>query len=177
LVSIQPEELMADAEASLSEAAPLHVQARNMCPSKGSMDVFVEPMLSNPELWVVGGSPVAQALAELAPVFDFDVNRVDPGEVGGQLQTGHLNRYVVIATQGSGDLKALIAALSVSAQYIGFVGSSRKIAHLKTKLEKQNIDEQQLECIHCPAGLDINAVTPQEIALSIIADLVRRRRA
>jgi len=73
-------------------------------------------------------------------------------------------------------MQGLELALSLQSRTIDFVGSSRKIAHLKSKLIDQGYQDDQLKTIKSPAGIDIHAVTPQEIALSILADVVRRRR-
>jgi len=189
LVSLQPEELM-DEQNSDATPDPQHIKAMNMCPSKGSMEIFVEPVLANPVLLVLGSSPVAKALSALAINFDFDVMVHDTGgsnsanssllderEQQEAVKNNHPHRYIVIATQGAGDMRALELALSLQAKFIAFVGSSRKIQYLSNKLQEQGHDKHQLQAIQCPAGMDIQAVTPQEIALSILADVVRRRRA
>jgi len=189
-VSITPEELMQDQIAEDDAADSQHVHARNMCPSKGSMEIFVEPMLSSPVLLVMGSSPVAQALGELGTLFDLDVQMLGSGatpktnplpyrviDTPEQLSAEHPHRYIVVATQGSDDLNTLEAASALQSRHIAFVGSSRKIGYLKAKLTERGISEERLLCIESPAGLNINAVTPQEIALSILADIIRRRRA
>jgi len=189
-VSITPEELMQDDDASILADDPQHVQARNMCPSKGSMEIFVEPMLSNPSLLVIGASPVALALGELASLFDFDVslqgladtasNDVTPYQLilePDKIDKAHSHRYIVVATQGGGDLQALSQALALESRLVAFVGSSKKITHLKSKLTESGLSAERLQNIQCPAGKDIHAVTPQEIALSILADIIQRRRS
>ena len=88
----------------------------------------------------------------------------------------HGHRYIVIATQGAGDFDALASALKVQARYIAFVGSQRKMLHLKERLVAQQEDAALVNRIKGPAGLDIGAVTPHEIALSILAELVQIRR-
>ena len=184
LVSIQPEELMKDQGDDTSYQV---VSAVNMCPSKGSMEIFVEPVLANPQLLIIGDSPVARSLAEIGNLFDLKLKVVnidtatcqsnssaDPSE---ELQTTHAHRYTVVATQGTGDMQALELALSVEARHVGFVGSARKIEHLQNRLIARGLDENRVRTIKSPAGIDINAVTPQEIALSIIAEIVRLRRS
>jgi xanthine dehydrogenase accessory factor len=86
-------------------------------------------------------------------------------------------RYVVIATQGQGDMVALNAALASGPSSISFVGSSRKFAALSQKLLDVGADPAAVRSVKAPAGLNINAVTPDEIALSILAELVKQRRA
>lgn len=189
LVSIAPEELLADLQDRNNQNDAQVIMAANMCPSKGSMDIFVEPVLSNPQLLVIGDSPVANALAALAGMFDLKVRALVMGsetldgdrktmadDIVEQIECGHAQRYIIVSTQGSGDLKALQLALSLEFRHIGFVGSMRKIEYLKNRLVEQGLDRDLVQRIKSPAGLDINAVTPQEIALSIIADIVRLRR-
>ena len=184
LVSIQPEELMKD---QVDDTSSQVVSAVNMCPSRGSMDIFVEPVLANPQLLIFGGSPVALSLAEIGNLFDLRVklvkNNIDTGQNDSSAdaiekpQSTHAHRYIVVATQGSNDMKALEWALAIESRHIGFVGSARKIEHLQNKLIALGLDETRVRTIKSPAGIDINAVTPQEIALSIIADIVRLRRS
>ena len=83
----------------------------------------------------------------------------------------------MVATQGQGDLDALKAALATTATHIAFVGSARKFASLAQKLEDAGLERAQIDRIKAPAGLDIGAVTPEEIALSILAELVSVRRS
>jgi xanthine dehydrogenase accessory factor len=187
LVSIQPQELLHD---QLDPSDTQVINAKNMCPSQGSMDIFVEPVLAHPVLLVIGNSPVAIALAEIGGLFDLQVEQhqlekqsqstdqlaVDnPAE--NAVSADHPHRYIIIATQGSSDLKALVLALSLESRHVGFVGSRRKIQHLQGKLQERGLDSELVERVHSPAGLDIKAVTPQEIALSIVAEIVRLRRS
>jgi xanthine dehydrogenase accessory factor len=116
---------------------------------------------------VLGEGPVAQALRALARGFDFRLAEALPE--GGA-------RFVVVATQGRGDARALAAALAAGADYVAFVGSRRKAAALRERLAGQGIDRAALDAVAAPAGLDIGAETPEEIALSILAQIVARRR-
>lgn len=174
LVSVAPEEVLSDLGVSPGDELDGRRYARNGCPSKGAIEIFVEPCLPVPELVVLGGSPVAQALAALAPQFHWQVRGTVPGETRG---TGQ--RIVVIATQGQADLDALKSALAQPFDHVAFVGSRRKFAALAATLKKDGIDPARVDAVRAPAGLDIGAVTPEEIALSILAELVhvRRRRA
>ena len=123
---------------------------------------------------MVGGSPVAKALCSLGAQFQFAIRALDP-DAG--LLSSPRQRYVVIATQGQGDMVALNAALSCDPSSISFVGSSRKFAALSQKLVDTGADPAAVRSVKAPAGLNINAVTPDEIALSILAELVKQRRA
>ncbi len=189
LVSIHPDEVLQERGMNVGEAVDGRWVASNMCPSKGSMELFIEPFLANPELIVVGASPVALSVCQLAALFNFTVSSVGDivGDANGtiaqhyqhwdEVPVNHAHRYIVVATQGSGDLKALMASLGVQSRHIGFVGSHRKTAHLKNKLEAQSQNLAALARIKGPAGLDIGALTPHEIALSILAELVQIRRS
>ncbi len=188
LVSVQPEDLLADLGVHPGETRGGVRYASNMCPSQGSMDIFVEPVLPRPELVVMGASPVAIALASLAPQFGFQVTvaapAADHGKFAGAdrmitdfaLPTANGLRLIVISTQGSGDLPALTAALAADAAHVAFVGSRRKAATLGEKLQAAGVPQERIAAIKAPAGLDLGAITPEEIALSILAELVRVRR-
>ncbi len=85
--------------------------------------------------------------------------------------------YVVVATQGKRDREALAAALSTEARYVAFVGSRRKAETLRTQVATQGIAADKIARLKAPAGLDIHGIEPEEIALSILAEIVARRRA
>jgi xanthine dehydrogenase accessory factor len=189
-VSIQPENLLEELGVKAGQDRDGVKFASNFCPSQGTMDIFVEPVLPRPSLVVFGASPVALALAEqarplgyhvtvAAPAADVtsavDADRlVDGFDIGEQSAAGR--RFVVVSTQGKGDEAALKAALALPAEYRGFVGSGRKIAALRTKLSGQGAEVAALEAVKAPAGLDLGAITPEEIALSILAEIMKVRR-
>jgi xanthine dehydrogenase accessory factor len=146
-------------------------------------------VLPRPQIIVCGASPVAVAVADLARRVGFEVTAAAPaGEQGAfaevdrriegyALPVGENGaRFVVVATQGRGDQAALEAALSVEADYVCFVGSRRKAQSLKTALESRGVDPARLARLKAPAGLDLGAITPEEIALSILAEIVAHRR-
>jgi xanthine dehydrogenase accessory factor len=160
-----------------------------MCPSQGTMDVFVEPVLPPPMLVVLGASPVAVALAELAPRFGYRLTVCAPSEdqalfaepdkriEGYALPVESEGaRFVVVSTQGRGDEAALKAALSVDSNYVTFVGSRRKIAAIRKSLVGGGMAEDRFDRLKGPAGLDLGAITPDEIALSIFAEILAIRR-
>ncbi len=191
LVSIQPEDLL-DAHGVASGEMREGIRfARNTCPSQGTMDIFVEPMLPRPEIVVCGSSPVAVAVADLGRRLGFLITACAPAaeqgafaEVERRIEgyalpvAGEGRRYIVISTQSKGDEAALQAALSVDADHVAFVGSRKKAETLKAKLRDKGVDEGRIGRIKAPAGLDLGAITPEEIALSILAEIVmvRRRR-
>jgi len=137
LVSLKPEEILQEDGLVSGEEADGVLAARNMCPSRGSMDIFIEPILCEPELLIIGVSPVARMLASLAKPFAFKLTCTcdDVESVSGvgtemvnfdSLADIHDHRYIVVATQGSGDEVALKKALSLQSRTVSFVGSQRK---------------------------------------------------
>lgn len=147
---------------------------KNMCPSRGVVDVFIEPVLPRPQVIVCGATPVADALAELAPRIGLRVAALrDPFDGLAETPAG---AFIVVATQGAGDEDALVAALRSPARYVAFVGSRAKVAALKESLGEKGIPAERLAELRGPAGIPIGAVTPEEIALSILADIVQARR-
>ena len=187
LISVSPGDVLTAQGVSAGQERDGIRFARNMCPSQGTMAVFIEPMIPRPELVVCGTSPVGLALADLAPSFGFDLIGAAPaadiGAFGGsvRLQEGYAlspqgpNRYLVVATQGRGDEAALRAVLSVPATYTAFVGSRAKLQALRLALG-DTVPPDRLAALFAPAGLDIGAITPEEIALSILAQMVAHRR-
>jgi xanthine dehydrogenase accessory factor len=85
-------------------------------------------------------------------------------------------RFIVVSTQGRGDEAALRTAVATDATYHAFVGSRRKMAALREKLIAEGIDASALDRIKAPAGLDLGAITPEEIAMSILAEMTIERR-
>ncbi len=163
--------------------------AKNMCPSQGVVDVFIETMLPKPLLILCGATPVAVAIADLAPRIGFAVAALAssgaasafppdvPTSAGfAGLGASAASSFIVIATQGAGDEEALAAALRSPARYVAFVGSRRKVAALKERLAEIAIPPDRIAQLRGPAGISIGAVTPEEIALSVLADVVGARR-
>ena len=171
LVSVAPEDLLAEKGINAGDEIDGTRFARNGCPSRGTVDIYIEPCLPTPQLVVMGASPVARSLSMLAPEFLWSVV-ANTGPDG-----PHRQRFIVVATQGQGDLDALKAAIAAKPDYLAFVGSRRKYASLAKKLAEAGINQEQIAAVHAPAGLDLGAVTPEEIALSILAQLVRKRRS
>ena len=189
LISVQPEELLSELGVRSGETREGVSFAGNACPSGGTMDIFVEPMLPRPALIVLGSSPIAFALADQARPLGFHITlaapldgvvnlpKVDVQIDGFALDRLHLGRrYIVISTQGKGDEAALEAALAADAVYRAFVGSRRKMTALRAKFLSAGFEVAQLDSIKAPAGLDLGAITPEEIALSILAEIVQVHR-
>jgi len=189
LVSVQPPDALNQQGLSTAEESGGVRFAKNMCPSQGTMDIFVEPVLPRPQVVVCGASPVAVAIADLARRGGFAVTVCAPaeeqagfGEVDRRIEGYALpvdeagQRFVVVSTQGRGDEAALLAALAVDADYVAFVGSRRKAEALKKKLAERGVAPERLDKLNAPAGLDLGAITPDEIAISILAEIVATRR-
>jgi xanthine dehydrogenase accessory factor len=189
LVSVLPEDLFAARELQPEEEREGVRFARNMCPSQGTMDIFVEPMLPPPSLVILGASPVAVALSDIAPRFGYHVTVCAPSEdqhlfadpdqrIEGYAlpATQEGRRFIIVSTQGRGDEAALTAGLSAQADHVAFVGSRRKVAALREKIVAAGMPAEQFDRLKGPAGLDLGAVTPEEIALAILAELLAVRR-
>jgi len=138
---------------------------------------------------ICGSSPVAVAVADFARRAGFAVTACAPaeeqaafGDIDRRIEGYALSvdepgaRYIVVSTQGRGDEAALLAALAVDADYIAFVGSRKKADSLKASLVKRGISDERLAKLKAPAGLDLGAITPEEIAISILAEIVAVQR-
>ena len=144
------------------------------CVSGGVLDIYIEPHLPLPQLVLVGDSPIIVALSHLAPVLDFTVTQLDHPDLT-QVEINE-RASIVVATHGQYDEDALEHALRSSAAYVGMVASHRRADDCRGYLRTSGVTEQQLARLRAPAGLDIGAVTPEEIASSILAELVQIRR-
>jgi xanthine dehydrogenase accessory factor len=189
MVSVQPENLLAELGVKPGENRDGVRFAENMCPSKGTMDVFVEPVLPHPSLVILGASPVALSLATQARQLGYHVTLAAPAtDITGapdadmlidSFNIGELHqakRFVVVSTQGKGDEAALRTAVKTEAAYHAFVGSRRKMAALRAKLIAEGCEVSAIDRIKAPAGLDLGAITPEEIAMSILAEITVERR-
>jgi xanthine dehydrogenase accessory factor len=189
LVSVQPPDVLQERGLQAGEERDGTRFAKNMCPSQGTMDVFVEPVLPRPQVVVCGSSPVAVAVANLGRGMGFAVTVCAPAAEQGAFAEADRRiegyalpvddssaRFVVVATQGRGDDAALQAALAVETDYVAFVGSRKKAEALKKTLAERGVAPKQLARLKAPAGLDLGAITPDEIAISILAEIVAVRR-
>jgi xanthine dehydrogenase accessory factor len=191
LIRIAPAEAdtARDPESLISDA----IEFGMSCHSGGTIELFIDPILPPTRLVIIGDSPVAVALASLAPRVGLpvtviargaDVQRfpdasqlIDTDEaatVAAQVAAGSL---VVVATQGRRDLPGLRAALALQARKIWMVASTRKAQVLREALIAAQYDPQVVNAIIAPAGQPIGAQTPEEIALSVLASIVAVRRA
>lgn len=136
----------------------------NPCHSGGAIEVFLRPMLPAPALRVVGSTPISAAVANLAAFLDFDVVTAD--DCAGCTA-------VVVAGLGKGEQEAIRAALDAGVGFIALVASGKRGAVL---LDDLGLTDEERARVHSPAGVDIGARTPAEIALSIMAEVVRAIR-
>ena len=159
----------------------------------GQMDVYIEPIEPSPELYIIGAGHVGFHLARLAHEVGFRVHIVDDREkfanaerfptaeaiavddIPTWIARANLpsHAYAVIVTRGhTNDLEALRALAPQELRYLGLIGSRAKVARIFDALKTDRMADEHLAKVHAPIGLDIGAVTPQEIAVSILAELI-----
>jgi xanthine dehydrogenase accessory factor len=163
----------------------------------GTLDIFIEPVLPPASLYIFGAGHVALSLYRAAKSAGFDVSVVDDREnyanrerfpeakeviaedfdkAMARLSPGETS-YIVIVTRGHrDDMRVLRWAVQSQARYIGMIGSKRKTISIFRELVKEGIPEHRFERVHAPVGLDIGAITPEEIAVAITAELIAARR-
>jgi xanthine dehydrogenase accessory factor len=149
------------------------VTVQNTCLSGGAIEVFIEPVLPSPRVHIVGATPIAAALERFAPELGLDVIATHDGRP--HLQDGDLG--IVVAAHGKGELDALRAALEAELPYVGLVASRRRGAGLVEELRADGVSDAHLARLECPAGIEIGARTPPEIALTILARIIEVRRS
>jgi xanthine dehydrogenase accessory factor len=143
------------------------------CQSEGALEVYIEPVLPVPHLVIVGDSPMAGTLAELARAIGWQADLI----AGRDFTTADAGdrSWVVVATQGKNDEAVLERAAEARPAYLGLVGSKRRGAAVLGYLADRGVDQQLLSRVRVPAGLDLGQTTHQEIAVSILAELVQLR--
>jgi xanthine dehydrogenase accessory factor len=162
----------------------------------GTLEVFVEPILPQPMLYVFGGGHVSMAVAKAATAAGFGIGVVDDREtfanqerfpMAQEIHTSyedafekiHPNAasYLVIVTRGhKEDMRVLAWAVRTEARYVGMIGSKRKVLSVYRALENEGYKPEEFERVYAPMGLEIGALSPEEIAVSIAAELVAVRR-
>lgn len=165
------------------------------CGSGGSVDIYLEPVLPVPQLLLFGPSPAASALARLGKAMGYTVTLVDPGADGPsppeadrvhadarapdlrELSRNSEHLFAVVATMGESDEDAITSALSLEPAYLAVVASRKRFALVRETLLARGLPAAALDRIRNPAGLDLGARLPEEVALSIMAELVQLRRA
>jgi xanthine dehydrogenase accessory factor len=155
------------------------------CHSGGTLDIFIEPVLPKPHILILGRSPVAKTLARLAKTINYAVSVVAPEAdresfpdsdlVQADLDLSQLKitpqTFMVVSTQGEGDEEALEKALRTKADYVAFVASKTKASKILDAFKEVPAD--RLRQVRAPAGLDIRAASPEEIAVSILAEIIQ----
>jgi len=161
------------------------------CQSEGALEVYVEPVLPKPHLVIVGRSPAVDTLAALAAALQWDTVVVDDGgtedahPAAGRVVTGldlaaagaHAGSYVVVATQGHYDEDALESALASEHAYVALVASRKRAESVLGYLRDRGVPEEALARVHAPAGIDLGAVSHEEIAVAILAEIIKEKAA
>jgi len=162
----------------------------------GTLEIFVEPILPQPKLYIFGGGHVSMALASAAHAAGFAIGVIDDREsfanrqrfpMAEEIHTSfedafakikpNASSYLLIVTRGhKDDMRVLAWAVSTTPRYIGMIGSKRKVLSVYRALEKDGVAPEKFASVHAPVGLDIGALTPEEIAISITAELIAVRR-
>jgi len=172
----------------VAEQRPGVVALPMTCRSGGTVDLYVEAVLPAPRLVVFGATPAARTLVKIAEAMGYRVAVVDPeadaADFSASVRVGARaapdaapGACVLVATMDERDLDAIEAAVALEPAYLGVIASRRRFAQLRDALAARGVGRDALEAISAPAGLDIGARTPEEIALSVMAQIVQRRRA
>jgi xanthine dehydrogenase accessory factor len=140
------------------------------CQSEGALEVFIEPVLPAPHLVVVGRSPMAHALADMARALGWRADLCEPNDLAANERS-----MVVVATQGHGDEEAIERAAAARPGYLGLVGSRKRGAAVLGYLAERGVAQDQLDRVQVPAGMDLGKTSHTEIAVAILAELVRLR--
>ena len=163
------------------------VDYKMTCMSEGTVEVFIEPVLPSPHLVVVGKTAIAKALVKIARTAGFRItvvaNDITPqtfekvDELITQISLEPVkltsSSSIVVCTQGDLDEEALGQALQKKCSYIGFVASRKKRTGVFNLLVQQGVDQKKLDTVHSPAGIDIAAKRPEEVAISIMAEIIQ----
>jgi xanthine dehydrogenase accessory factor len=160
------------------------------CHSGGAIDLYIEPILPKPHLIIIGKSIIGRALMRIAKAADYRLTIIandatkeifpEADNVQTDFDISNIpfdaSTFIVVATQGDNDEKALTTALSVTCRYVGFISSRKKRDAVFENLKAQGISSAQLQAIHAPAGIDINGKTHEEVAISILAEIIQDYR-
>lgn len=160
------------------------------CHSGGALDIYLEPVLPRPRIVILGRSPVAQFLAQLGGTIGYAVSIVSSGPgrenfAGAEMVTAQdfslehakisPQTFVVVSTQGEGDEEALEQAINTNASYIAFVASKTKAKKVFEYLQARSVSLDKISQVRAPAGLDLGARSPEEIAVSVLAEIIQIR--
>lgn len=159
-------------EAAHEEGA---VTVTNHCLSAGAIEVFLEPVLPAPRVLVAGDSPIVAALRSLGPEVGLKIVAAQDIK-DGVLAPAAGDLALVVAAHGTDEVATLRAGLEAGVPYVGLVASRKRGATVVSELRAEGIAEELIDALETPAGLDIGARTPAEVALSILARIVEVRR-
>jgi xanthine dehydrogenase accessory factor len=143
------------------------------CQSEGALEIYIEPVLPVPHLVIVGSSPMAHTLAKLAKALDWLTDLVSPGDFTAQSATER--SMVIVATQGHGDEDMIERAVAARPAYLGLVASRKRGEAVLGYLAERGVPRDQLDRVHAPAGLDLGRTSHEEMAVAILAELVKLR--
>jgi xanthine dehydrogenase accessory factor len=157
------------------------------CHSGGTLDIYIEPVLPKPHILILGRSPVAKTLARLGKAIGYAVSVAAPGADRESFPDSDLvqpdwdlsqhriaaQNFIVVSTQGEGDEDALEKAVFTNAEYVAFVASKVKARKILDYLKERGVAVDRLSQVRAPAGLDIRATSPEEIAVSILAEIIQ----
>lgn len=164
----------------------------------GQLNVFVEPVMPQPFAYIFGAGHVSKSLSKVATMAGFATIVIDDREQfanrdrfpeADQIYAGEYEElfpklavnessYLIIVTRGHrDDMRVLRWAIHTPARYIAMIGSKRKTISVMKELEKEGIPRQAFDKLHAPMGLDIGAITPEEIAVSVVAEMIAVRRS
>lgn len=161
------------------------------CQSGGEVEVYIEPILPMPRLMIFGASHIAMALGKIAKAMDYQISAAmiepdaslfpdaDQIHATGSVQVEEIpsDTYIIVCTQGENDLEALYKAVQANPRYLAFVSSRKKANSIFSDLRDLGVNFKQLSSIKTPAGLDIGAKTPEEVAVSILAEIIKDYRS
>jgi xanthine dehydrogenase accessory factor len=163
----------------------------------GQLSIFVEPVIPQPQAFIFGGGHVSKSISKVATIAGFSTIIVDNREAFANKQrfpeaeatyaeeyedvfqklSITSSSYLIIVTRGHrDDMRVLRWAVETPARYVGMIGSQRKTIAIYKELEKEGIAPEKLARVYAPVGIDIGAITPEEIAVSIVAELIAQRR-
>ena len=151
------------------------VTVQNPCLSGGAIEVFLEPFLPAPRMIVAGDTPIAAALLRLGPELGLEAVAASGADAGSPVPSAD-DLALVVAAHGRDERAILAAALEAGVRYVGLVASRKRGAAVIDALREDGVAGELLDRVDTPAGLDIGARTPAEVALSILASIVEVRR-
>jgi xanthine dehydrogenase accessory factor len=163
----------------------------------GQLEVYIEPLLPHPRAYIFGAGHISKSLCQVAALAGFSTVVVDNRESfanrerfpqAGEIHAGeyeevfpklavNASSYLIIVTRGHrDDMRVLRWAVTTPARYIAMIGSKRKTIAVVKELEKEGFTREQFEKVHAPMGLNIGAITPEEIAIAVAAEMIAVRR-